>query len=68
MARSLNLHCGFKEGFFLCDLPVDVLELVLKVKTKCDKHTLKEGWERRTEKYRPWEDRLTKHKLAQDLN
>ena len=58
MARSLNAHCNFKEGFFTCDLPMDVVELVLKVKTRCGKHTLKEDQERRTEMYRPWE-RLT---------
>ena len=55
MARSLNSHCNFKEGFFTCDLPVDVVELVLKVKTRHGKHTLKEDQERRMEKYRPWE-------------
>ena len=55
MTRSLNSHCDFKEGFFTCDLPVDMVELVLKVKTRHGKHTLKEDWERRTEKYRPWE-------------
>ena len=58
MARSLNSHCGFKDRFFTCDLPVDVAELVLKVKTRCGKHTLKEDWEKRKEKYRPW-DRWT---------
>ena len=51
MARSLKSHCDFKEGFFTCDLPVDTVELVLKVKTKKGKHTLKEDRERRMEKY-----------------
>ena len=55
MARSLNLCCDFKEGFFTCDLPVDMVELVLKVKMKHGKHTLREDWKRRTVKYRPWE-------------
>ena len=55
MANSLNSCCNFKEGFFTCHLPVDVVELVLKVKTRCGKHTLKEDWEKRMEKYRPWE-------------
>ena len=32
-----------------------MVELVLKVKTKHGKHTLKEDREKRTEKYRPWE-------------
>ena len=55
MARSLNLCCNFKQGFFTCNLPIDAVELVLKVKTKCSKHSLKEDKEKKTEKYRPWE-------------
>ena len=55
MARSLNSCCNFKKGFFTHDLLVDVVELVLKKKTRCGKHTLKEDWERRMEKDRPWE-------------
>ena len=51
IARSLNSNCDFKEGFFICDLPVDAVELVLKVKTRQDKHMLKEDRERWTEKY-----------------
>ena len=51
---SLNSRCNFKQGFFTCDLPVDVVELILRVKTKHGKHTPKEDWEMRTEKYRPW--------------
>ena len=67
MARLLNSCCNFEEGFFTCDLPVNVVELVLKVKTGCGKHTLKEDWERRTEKYKPCE-RLMSRKLAQDIS
>ena len=55
MARSLNSCCDFKEGFFTYNLPVDAVELVLKVKMKHGKHTLMEDWEKRMEKYRPWE-------------
>ena len=55
MARSLNSIHNFKQGFFICDLPVDAVELILRVKTKCGKHTLKEDREKRTDKYSPWE-------------
>ena len=54
MARSLNSRCDFRQGFFTCDLPVDTVQLVLCIKTKCGKHTLKEDKEKRMEKYRPW--------------
>ena len=55
MVRSLNSCCDFKQGFFTRDLPVDAVELVLKVKTKHGKHTLRDYREKRMEKYRPWE-------------
>ena len=37
---------------------MDVVELVLKVQMRHDKHTLKKDQEKRMEKYRPW-DRWT---------
>ena len=54
MARSLNSRCGFENGFFTCDLPEDVVLLILKVKTQTGNHTLVEDTEKRTEKFRPW--------------
>ena len=52
MAKSLNSRCDFKEGFFSPDLPEDTAQLVMRVETKCEKHTLKEEKDRITEKYR----------------
>ena len=54
MARSLNSTCDFENGFFLCDLPEDIILLVVKVKTKTGNHTLVEDTEKQTEKFRPW--------------
>ena len=45
MARSLNSGC---------DLPEDVVPLVVKVKTKTGNHTLVEDTGKWTEKFRPW--------------
>ena len=53
MAGSLNSMHDFKQGFFTCDLPVDAVQLVLRVETKCGECTLKEDREKRMEKYRP---------------
>ena len=53
MARSLNSRCNFKNGFFICDLPEDAILLMVKVKTKTGNHTLVEGTEKWTEKFRP---------------
>ena len=55
MARSLNSLRDFKQGFFTCNLQVDTVELVLKVKTRQGKHTLKEDRKKRMEKYKPQE-------------
>ena len=55
MTRSLNSRCNFKQGFFMCDLPVDMVELILRVKTICGKHTLREDRKKKSEKYKPWE-------------
>ena len=54
MARSLNSKCDFDNGFFTCKLPEDAGLLVVKVKTKTGNHTLVEGMEKWTEKFRPW--------------
>ena len=55
MERTLNSWCSFTEGFFTCDIPIDAIELVLKIKTKLGKHTLKADREKRTVKYQSWE-------------
>ena len=60
MAGHLNTNCDFNSGFFLCNIPRDTIQVVLKIKTKGGKHMLTEGWEKRTEKYRPWE-KFTQH-------
>ena len=54
MVRSLNSKCDFDNGFFTCDLPEDIVLLVVKVKTKTGNHTLVEDTEKWTEKFRPW--------------
>ena len=53
MARLLNSHCIFENGFFSCNLPEDAV-LILKVKTKTRNHTLVEDMEKQTEKFHPW--------------
>ena len=54
MARSLNSRCNFDNGFFTCNLPEDVVLLVVKVKTKTGNHTLVGDTVKQTEKFRPW--------------
>ena len=54
MARHLSSYCNFTSGFLVCDIPRDVIQVVLKIKMKWGKHTLTKDQERRMEKYRPW--------------
>ena len=63
MARHLNTNCDFTSGFFVCNIPRDAIQVVLKNKMKWGKHTLTEDWERRTEKYRAMGEA---HPMSQD--
>ena len=54
MARLLNSHCNFENGFFTCDLLEDTVLLVLKVKMKTRNHMLAEDMEKQTAKFCPW--------------
>ena len=58
MARLLNSQCDFKNGFLTCDLPENVILLILKVKTQTGNHTLVEDMEKQTEKFRPWKKQV----------
>ena len=58
MVRSLNSRCDFENSFFTCDLPEDVILLILKVKTQTGNHTLVEDMEKQTEKFRLWEKQV----------
>ena len=64
MARSLNSRCDFKNGFFTCDLPEDAILWILKVKSKTGNHTLVQGMEKWTEKFRPWKKPTKDRKLV----
>ena len=55
MPRSLNSKCDFDNRFFTCDLPEDMVFLVIKVKTKTGNHTLVEDPKKQTEKFTLWE-------------
>ena len=51
--QQLNVTCDFL-GFLVCQMPTDVVEVKLKIKTKWGKFTLHKDLHTRTEKYRPW--------------
>ena len=55
MAKQLNASSNFQDGLLVCELPKDIVEVVLKVKTKWEKHTLTEDQYSRTEKFHQWD-------------
>ena len=54
MARQLNASCNFKTSYLICDIPGNMMEVVVKMKMTFGKHTLVKDRERRTVMYRPW--------------
>ena len=53
MPQQFNVSCDFS-GFLVCQIPKDMIEVELKIKTKWGKYTLLKDFYTRTEKYRPW--------------
>ena len=51
--KQLSVACSF-QGFFICQMPKDIIEVELKIKTKWGKFILHMDQQTRTEKYRPW--------------
>ena len=51
--QQLSVTCNF-QGFLVCQMPKDVIEIELKVKTKWERFTLHTDQHTRIEKYRPW--------------
>ena len=49
MSKQLNVSCDFK-GYLVCQMPKDVVENELKVKTKWGKYTLIKDFHSRIEK------------------
>ena len=54
MNQQLNASCDFL-GYLVCQMPKDVVEVELKVKTKWGRYTLIKDFHTRTEKYCSWD-------------
>ena len=55
---ALNVACDF-DGYLVCQMPADTVEMELKIKTTRGKYTLHKDTCMRTERYCPW-DRVDK--------
>ena len=51
---TLNATCEF-DGYLICKMPADMVEMELKIKTRRGKYTLHKDTNTRTERYHPWE-------------
>ena len=51
---TLNVACDF-DGYLVCQMPAETVEMELKIKTKRGKYTLHKDTCTRTERYCPWE-------------
>ena len=54
MNKALNASCNFR-GYLVCQMPENVLEIELKVKTTRGKYTLIKDLYTRTERYCLWD-------------
>ena len=54
MPQQCNVSWN-SNGFLVCQIPKEVIEVELKIKTKWGKYTLLKDFHTRTEKYRPWD-------------
>ena len=50
----LNVACDF-DGYLVCQMPADTVEMELKIKTTRGKYTLHKDTCMRTERYHPWD-------------
>ena len=54
MPQQLEVSCDLN-GYLVCKMPKDMVEVEMKIKTKWGKYTLLRDFYTRTGKYRPWE-------------
>ena len=58
MAKEMNVSCNFIEHKLNCELPNNMIDVLLKVRTKSGEHTFREDVYTRTLKYRRWNNEL----------
>ena len=58
MAKEMNVSCDFIEHKLICELPNNMIDVLLNVQTKSGEHTFREDVYTRTLKYRRWNNEL----------
>ena len=52
MAKEMNVSCNFLANQLTCELPVDMMDVMLKLRTRTGEHTFREDVYMHTLKYR----------------
>ena len=58
MAKEMIVSCNFVEKKLECVLPDNIMDVLLKVRTRSGEHTFREDVYTRTLKYRKWNNQL----------
>ena len=59
---TLNVTCDFN-GYLVCQMPADMVEMELKIKTKRGKYTLHKDTSIRRDRYHPWKRVVRRSKV-----
>ena len=66
MERQINTLCSFTLGFITCQLPEDMVDEQVRVRTCRGTHTLKEDGEYHSLKFKPWGNTPKSFKTPQE--
>ena len=58
MAKEINVTCDFIEKWLVCELPEQMMDVLLKIRTKTGEHTFREDVYTCTLKYHRWNNQL----------
>ena len=58
MAKEMNMSCDFLTNQLMCELPEQMMDVMLKVRTRTGEHTFREDIYMHTLKYRRWNSEL----------
>ena len=58
MAKEMNVSCNLLMNQLLCELPEQMVDVLLKVRTRTGEHTVREDIYTHTLKYRRWNNEL----------
>ena len=58
MAKEMNVTCHFLEKWLICELPKQMMDVLLKIRTETREHTFREDFYMQTLKYHRWNNQL----------